>query len=301
MDGDLKNSDWLKGGFKMTQQHIHQTKQTNSTASGKGQAARVPSRRNSAVHPAALQRALADPSTAAPETILHLQRAIGNRAVGQLLAGVSQPVQAKLTVGPAGDQYEREADRIADQVMSMPAPTASGPAGSPIQRQDNPEEEEVQAKPLAGAITLLIRRDLKDDKELQKASLIQRDEKDEELQEQREDGAAIVGHAGGEAGTGLESSLQSAKGGGQALDGGFRGRMENAFGADFGGVRVHTGGAADQLNRSLQSRAFTTGRDLFFRQGEYNPGTSVGQRLIAHELTHVVQQNGAAVKPADVK
>ncbi|MHC5750143.1 eCIS core domain-containing protein [Nostoc sp. JL23] len=64
--------------------------------------------------------------------------------------------------------------------------------------------------------------------------------------------------------------------------------MEQAFGADFSGVKVHTNGQSDQLNRSIQARAFTTGQDVFFREGEYNPGSQGGQEL----LTHVVQQNG---------
>lgn len=68
--------------------------------------------------------------------------------------------------------------------------------------------------------------------------------------------------------------------------------MEPRFGADFSGVKVHTDAQADQLNRSVQARAFTTGQDVFFRQGEYNPASRGGQELIAHELTHVVQQNG---------
>ncbi len=91
----------------------------------------------------------------------------------------------------------------------------------------------------------------------------------------------------------VEASIQRARGGGQALDSGVRARMEPAFGADFSGVRVHTGGEADSLNRSLSARAFTTGQDIFFRQGEYSPGTTSGQELLAHELTHVVQQTGS--------
>jgi hypothetical protein len=66
--------------------------------------------------------------------------------------------------------------------------------------------------------------------------------------------------------------------------------MEREFGADFGGVRVHTGAQADILARSIQAKAFTTGQDVFFRQGAYEPGLRGGQELIAHELTHVVQQ-----------
>jgi hypothetical protein len=73
--------------------------------------------------------------------------------------------------------------------------------------------------------------------------------------------------------------------------------MEPVFGADFSQVRVHTDTQANTLNRTLSARAFTTGRDIFFRQGEYRPGSSTGQELIAHELTHVVQQGGAGVQP----
>ncbi len=102
----------------------------------------------------------------------------------------------------------------------------------------------------------------------------------------------------GEASVGpeIEQSIQSARGGGQALDSGARGKMEPAFGADFGGVRVHADGQADTLNRALSARAFTTGQDIFFKQGEYSPGSSSGRELLAHELTHVVQQNGSQVQ-----
>ncbi len=94
----------------------------------------------------------------------------------------------------------------------------------------------------------------------------------------------------------VEQTIQAARGGGQALDSGVRAQMEPAFGADFGGVRVHVDGRADNLNRSLSARAFTTGQDIFFKQGEYNPGSSGGRELLAHELTHVVQQNGDQVQ-----
>ncbi len=90
----------------------------------------------------------------------------------------------------------------------------------------------------------------------------------------------------------IERAINARRGGGQPLDSGVRGRMEPAFRADFSGVRVHTDAEADNLNRSLNARAFTTGRDVFFRSGAYNPGSSTGRELIAHELTHVVQQAG---------
>jgi hypothetical protein len=98
--------------------------------------------------------------------------------------------------------------------------------------------------------------------------------------------------AGGDASTELETSIQTAKGGGQPLDGGLQRSMGQAMGADFSGVKVHTDSQSDQLNQSIQAKAFTTGQDVFFRQGAYEPSSQGGQELIAHELTHVVQQNG---------
>jgi hypothetical protein len=107
---------------------------------------------------------------------------------------------------------------------------------------------------------------------------------------------ARKGQGEGEAAQDVEQAIQRARGGGQALDSGVRAQMEPAFGADFSGVRVHANAGADALNRSLSARAFTTGQDIFFRQGAYNPGSSSGRELLAHELTHVVQQNGDHVQ-----
>lgn len=89
----------------------------------------------------------------------------------------------------------------------------------------------------------------------------------------------------------VEASIQQARGGGQSLPHSLRDKFEPAMGADFSQVRVHTDGDSDQLNRMVQARAFTTGQDVFFRQGAYDPGSHRGQELIAHELTHVMQQN----------
>jgi len=96
----------------------------------------------------------------------------------------------------------------------------------------------------------------------------------------------------------LEHSIQQERGGGQNLDHGVRRQMESSFGADFGGVRIHTDHKADSLSRDLSARAFTTGQDIFFRQGAYQPASSGGRELIAHELTHVVQQGGSQVRRA---
>jgi hypothetical protein len=89
----------------------------------------------------------------------------------------------------------------------------------------------------------------------------------------------------------VERAIESSRGGGQSLDSGVKASMGQALNADFSGVRVHTDAGADGLNQSLSARAFTTGHDIYFRQGEYNPGSSGGRELLAHELTHVLQQN----------
>jgi hypothetical protein len=100
------------------------------------------------------------------------------------------------------------------------------------------------------------------------------------------------GHGGMAATPELESSIQRLRGSGQPLADTVREPMERAFGADFSGVKVHTDAQSDQLNQSIQAKAFTTGGDIFFREGAYDPQSRGGQELIAHELTHVVQQTG---------
>jgi len=101
---------------------------------------------------------------------------------------------------------------------------------------------------------------------------------------------------GGETEADISGAIERERSSGRPLDSTTRGRMEQSFGAGFGGVRVHDGPRADQLSRALEARAFTTGADIFFRAGEYNPGTSAGRELMAHELTHVVQQGEGEVR-----
>jgi hypothetical protein len=112
--------------------------------------------------------------------------------------------------------------------------------------------------------------------------------------------AGLAADAGMPVTPAVEAGIQAARGGGQALPVGVRSQMEGALGADFGGVRVHTGLAAHALNVALQARAFTTGRDIFFRHGEYAPGGAGGRQVLAHELAHVVQQGGEMAGTAPV-
>ncbi len=109
------------------------------------------------------------------------------------------------------------------------------------------------------------------------------------------------GVGGGGVTPAIEQTIQGSRGSGQGLAESIKEPMEEAFGADFSRVKVHTDGNANQLNRSLHSRAFATGQDIFFKQGEYNPDNESGQELIAHELTHVVQQGGAGDKGVQAK
>ncbi len=185
-------------------------------------------------------------------------------------------IQAKLTIGESGDKYEQEADKVADLVVNQI--NASVPPQllqSQSEREAIPEQDKLQMK---SEVDIIQREEMLEEEVLHLKPMVQ-------LQ------------LGGMAATSeLETSIQQARGRGQPLSENIRQPMEQAFGADFSEVKVHTDTQSDQLNQSIQARAFTTGQDIFFRQREYNPGSKGGQELIAHELTHVVQQNGAMVQ-----
>ena len=89
--------------------------------------------------------------------------------------------------------------------------------------------------------------------------------------------------------------INNERGGGQPLDSNVQAKMGEATGQDFSDVKVHTGQESHALNEQLSAKAFTTGSDIFFRAGAYDPGSSGGQELLAHELTHVVQQRSGSV------
>lgn len=93
-------------------------------------------------------------------------------------------------------------------------------------------------------------------------------------------------------GNATESDIHASRGGGQPMPTALRSQMESGFEADFSGVRLHTGSAAEAMSNNLRAKAFTYGNDIYFNRGQYSPDTTAGQHLIAHELTHVVQQSG---------
>jgi hypothetical protein len=102
------------------------------------------------------------------------------------------------------------------------------------------------------------------------------------------------GAAGGALDAGTQQAVRQAAASGQPIPDLARAAMERTLGADFSRVKIHTGHRADQLNRSFQARALTTGQHVFFRHGAYDPGSPAGRALLAHELTHVVQQRQGA-------
>lgn len=91
----------------------------------------------------------------------------------------------------------------------------------------------------------------------------------------------------------VEKAISSSRGSGASLDRGVQEKFGPQLGDSLSDVRVHADSTADALARSVSARAFATGNDVYFAQGEYKPGTQDGDKLLAHELTHVVQQRGA--------
>ncbi|MEQ8973194.1 MAG: DUF4157 domain-containing protein [Coleofasciculus sp. C1-SOL-03] len=184
-------------------------------------------------------------------------------------------IQTKLTIGAPGDTYEQEADLVETlhatslQVMSTSAPPDSSAS---VQRQldTNHPHHPHQIWQRAQSITPVVQRQI--DPRVEMGQMIQR--------------AAQID--GNQASGDLESRLSASKGGGSPLSEDVRGFMEPRFGADFSGVRVHTGGEAVQMNQELGAQAFTHGSDVYFGAGK-EPGNN---ELMAHELTHVVQQGG---------
>ena len=110
------------------------------------------------------------------------------------------------------------------------------------------------------------------------------------LAREAEQGAGI--QADGTVHSDVQSAIDNTRGGGTSLDPGVAERFSGSLG-DLSDVRVHTDDTADRLNNAVSARAFATGTDVYFAKGEYSPGSADGDRLIAHELAHVVQQRGA--------
>ena len=173
-------------------------------------------------------------------------------------------IQPKLVIGQPDDRYEREADQVASDVVKQ--------INSPhlTQSSELPFETNLNITPL----------------NLQTKSSTS-DSPPSSINKKSVDKHPLDS---------LESSIQQLKGSGRSLDPHLQNKMEQAMGADFSGVKIHTNSQANQINNSIQAKAFTTGQDIFFRQGDYDPDSRYGQELLAHELTHVMQQNGSELQ-----
>jgi hypothetical protein len=173
-------------------------------------------------------------------------------------------VQARLTVGPVDDVHEREADEVAVRVVRSLRSTETAAESDPaalIHRT-------TAAPPRRPAPT--------------RTGQLQR--------------AAKIGADGGDLDNDTAQMLRSSRSGGRPLPDVARSTMEGAFGADFSSIRIHAGATSTELNDRIQAKAFTTGSDIYFRDGLPDMSTSGGQGLLAHELTHTIQQGHAAVQ-----
>lgn len=216
-------------------------------------------------------------------------------------------VQPKLTIGAPDDKYEREADNVADRVVSNNA-TAESPAIQAKADSRMERDREIQEKADKGARPQVQRMVQGEEEPLQATSEeeepVQAMEEEEAVQpmseeeepvqamEEEEEPLQAKAKAAATASPDLAGRLRSRAGKGRKLGGRAKEKMESGFGRDFSGINVHTDAAADEMNRELGARAFARGQDVYFKSGEYNPDTAAGQRLLAHELTHTVQQGG---------
>ena len=207
------------------------------------------------------------------QSFLEMQKAIGNRATRDVLSvGLLQP---KLRIGAPNDRFEREDDRTAEAVIRMPAPPENGKASAEIGQASR-----VQAQRMC------------EECEEEEEGLRRQPLEEEVVQPKAKPG---LSHR--PPGAGVESLVASLRGGGRALHPAERSFFEPRFGHDFSNVRVHTGGIAAAAAQSIHARAFTLGRDVVFGAGEYAPESASGRRLLAHELTHVVQQTPGVGQP----
>ncbi|NER12064.1 DUF4157 domain-containing protein [Leptobacterium flavescens] len=231
-------------------------------------------------------------------------------------------IQPKLTVGRPNDKYEIEADMMADKVVQHLSndndrniPSGSATNLSVQQKCSSCEKEEkLQEKKeddLEGQLPDINRKPIfesnaeQPETELQTKSLnvpplqtkcaaceekerIQ--EKKEELAENELDIQTKEEGSGAEQPSNLENRLNSSKGKGSPMSKDTQDSMGSAFSADFSNVRIHTGTEAVKMNRELGAQAFTHGNDIYFNQGKYDTNSSSGKHLLAHELTHTIQQ-----------
>ena len=208
-------------------------------------------------------------------------------------------IQPKLTIGQPNDKYEQEADRVADQVMQMP--DSRTPGHLPYISSSNlPSIQSLCSKYESGIQRQLLKEDKKtlQPKLLanQITPLVQRQTESEE--ERREEPLQLKTNASQPPNVpaSLQNRVSALQGGGQSLPQPEQAFFESRFGADFSHVRIHENSQAADTARAINARAFTVGRNIAFAAGQYQPKTMEGRSLLAHELTHVIQQRNERTK-----
>ena len=173
-----------------------------------------------------------------------------------------------LSIGRPGDKYEQEADSVADAVVSQPS---NVPAIHKKEISSNQGES--------------LETSLEEEKEAPDMQMMEEEREEKPVvQTKSESGGSTINSS-------LTHQIRSSTGRGTPLPRNTQAEMESAFGTDFSGVHIHTNEEAVSMNKSLHAQAFTNGKDIYFNSGKFNPGTSAGKHLLAHELTHVVQQS----------
>ncbi|MCP4134810.1 MAG: DUF4157 domain-containing protein, partial [bacterium] len=229
--------------------------------------------------------------------LMKMHKTVGNQEVQRMIQ--NRVVQAKMTVGSPNDIYEKEADAVAQKVVSMSDAdirasreeinplnsmvhrcyegrmnTYFNALGSHSEKQSDYAARSVNAGDFSTNHNIVFAA-----KGLN-----------------RKPGHGIVRAKGSSGGMtvspAVESGINNLKGGGSSLDSSTRGFFEERMDASFSDVRIHSGNSADNLARSINAKAFTTGHDIVFAARQYNPHSREGKELIAHELTHVLQQGG---------
>jgi Domain of unknown function (DUF4157) len=196
---------------------------------------------------------------------------LGADLLPKAVLDVSGRYPCKVLSGPEHDEdlAPKQVSRTAEPELDTPAPTAGNAAITRALRQEGMPPRAAAGVAGNAAMARLMR--------------VQRSE------------LAVQGD--GPLDGDIAAAIESERGGGAALPETVRGDMEAHLGVDLGEVRVHSGSTADTLNRSVTAEAFTSGTDVFFSSGKYDPGSSSGRELLAHELTHVVQQSAGAAGP----
>ncbi|MEJ8816342.1 eCIS core domain-containing protein [Lacibacter sp. H407] len=230
----------------------------------------------------------------------------------------SSAIQAKLSVSSPDDPQEKEADTVAEQVMRMPdtVPSIASNDEKDVQRKEE-QEEQLQAKQEAPVISIQRKCTDCEKEETAQAKLFRMIQRSEETPSSFDHTNAATdtdysidrkelsvyhsdviqrsgrGPPAGSIQGSFAQNLSSSKGAGTALPSGTKQFMESRFGADFSGVRIHTGSYAENLSSTIHAQAFTHGNDIYFNAGKYSPNTSAGGTLLAHELTHTIQQGAS--------